>query len=276
MNKPPLVCPSAPSVAGVGHKGKPAAFYLRKREDGMTETELCGNCGHGWQIHRDGSAGCAFYLTEGKYCPCTQFTPAAPKGWAEIMPIPDGKEFEESARLINAELASLRSRLSAAEATNAKLRAENTKALDGILSMLISKIELQEKLAQSEAALSAAHSAASAEGIRAGVAEKERDNAKKISYFAFVAGAKWWLHKSTGFTAFPAERDEMEAEAAERYPYAPHPLLVELERERDEARAELGRVRDALITIRDNCDVGREGNKVIVAALQANGETEGE
>lgn len=34
---------------------------------------------------------------------------------------------------------------------------------------------------------------------------------------AFVDGAKWWLYKSTGFTAFPSERDAMEAEAEERF-----------------------------------------------------------
>lgn len=35
---------------------------------------------------------------------------------------------------------------------------------------------------------------------------------------AFVAGAAWWQFKANGATAFPSERDEMEAEAARRYP----------------------------------------------------------
>jgi hypothetical protein len=34
---------------------------------------------------------------------------------------------------------------------------------------------------------------------------------------AFVAGAKWWQWKATGFTAFPSEVDEMEVEAIRRY-----------------------------------------------------------
>lgn len=53
--------------------------------------------------------------------------------------------------------------------------------------------------------------------------------AEKLAYFAFVAGAKWWQYKSTGFTAFGDERREMEDEAEKRYPYAPHPIVSELE-----------------------------------------------
>jgi len=34
---------------------------------------------------------------------------------------------------------------------------------------------------------------------------------------AFVEGAKWWQWQSTGFTMFPSERDEAEAEAVRRY-----------------------------------------------------------
>jgi hypothetical protein len=34
---------------------------------------------------------------------------------------------------------------------------------------------------------------------------------------AFVDGAKWWQFHNNGATAFPSERDEMEAEAVRRY-----------------------------------------------------------
>jgi hypothetical protein len=71
---------------------------------------------------------------------------------------------------------------------------------------------------------------------RLDAAEKEREDAKAVAFFAFVSGAEWWQYHTNGSTIFPVERGEAEHEAEERYPYAPHPLMIELEKERDELR----------------------------------------
>lgn len=65
-------------------------------------------------------------------------------------------------------------------------------------------------------------------------AERERDEARALPFYAFVEGVRWWQFHSQGATIFPSERDEAEAEAKRRYPFAPHPFVVLLERERDE------------------------------------------
>ena len=83
---------------------------------------------------------------------------------------------------------------------------------------------------------------------RARIAELEAELARVqgIAFGGFVAGAKWWEYKKTGATMWGSDVDEAEKAASERYPYAPHPLVVEANAQRDAALAEVARL-EALI-----------------------------
>ena len=76
--------------------------------------------------------------------------------------------------------------------------------------------------------------------------EAELARVQGIAFGGFVAGAKWWEYKKTGATMWGSDVDEAEKAASERYPYAPHPLVVEAKAQRDAALAENARL-EALI-----------------------------
>lgn len=84
------------------------------------------------------------------------------------------------------------------------------------------------------------------------------DAAEKATREAFVAGAKWWEFVSTGGTMWGADQHRAHAEAERRFPHAPAPWEIALQKEIDERDAEIARLRaevavanDARVTIRD-------------------------
>lgn len=76
--------------------------------------------------------------------------------------------------------------------------------------------------------------------------EAEVARVQGIAFGGFVAGAKWWEFERTGATMWGADVAKAEKAAADRYPYAPHPLVVEANAQRDTALREVARL-EALI-----------------------------